>query len=83
MPTECNVGLFDFGSVEGRRVVTTFDGRRLGSVRFDHATQGVCCWCRGGHVDDAEASSRRSVMSKALSASGPGDLPDRPRHADC
>lgn len=26
MPTECNPGLFDFGSVEGRRVVAAFDG---------------------------------------------------------
>jgi len=26
MPTECNPALFDFGSVEGRRVVAAFDG---------------------------------------------------------
>ena len=32
MPTECNPGLFDFGSVEGRRVVAAFDG---GAVTSD------------------------------------------------
>ena len=31
MPTECNPGLFDFGSVEGRRVVAGFDGGALSS----------------------------------------------------
>ncbi len=31
MPTECNPGLFDFGSVEGRRVVAGFDGGRVTS----------------------------------------------------
>jgi hypothetical protein len=31
MPTECNAGLFDFGSVEGRRVVAGFDGGRVTS----------------------------------------------------
>jgi hypothetical protein len=31
MPTECNPGLFDFGSVEGRRVVAAFDGGRVTS----------------------------------------------------
>src|SRR5512144_246420 len=32
MPTECNPGLFDFGSVEGRRVVAGFDGGRVTSA---------------------------------------------------
>ena len=32
MPTECSPGLFDFGSVEGRRVVAAFDG---GAVTSD------------------------------------------------
>ena len=32
MPTECNPALFDFGSVEGRRVVAAFDG---GTVTSD------------------------------------------------
>jgi len=32
MPTECSAGLFDFGSVEGRRVVAAFDG---GAVTSD------------------------------------------------
>jgi hypothetical protein len=31
MPTECNPELFDFGSVEGRRVVAAFDGGRVTS----------------------------------------------------
>jgi Transposase DDE domain group 1 len=31
MPTECNPGLFDFGSIEGRRVVAAFDGGRVTS----------------------------------------------------
>jgi hypothetical protein len=31
MPTECNPELFDFGSVEGRRVVAGFDGGRVTS----------------------------------------------------
>jgi hypothetical protein len=31
MPTECNPGLFDFGSVKGRRVVAAFDGGRVTS----------------------------------------------------
>jgi hypothetical protein len=31
MPTECNPELFDFGSVEGRRVVVGFDGGRVTS----------------------------------------------------
>jgi len=31
MPTECNPGPFDFGSVEGRRVVAGFDGGRVTS----------------------------------------------------
>lgn len=31
MPTECNPGVFDFGSVEGRRVVAAFDGGRVTS----------------------------------------------------
>lgn len=31
MPTECNPGLFDFGSAEGRRVVAAFDGGRVTS----------------------------------------------------
>src|SRR5512147_130973 len=31
MPTQCNPGLFDFGSVEGRRVVAAFDGGRVTS----------------------------------------------------
>jgi DDE family transposase len=31
MPTECNPGLFDFGSVDGRRVVAAFDGGRVTS----------------------------------------------------
>ena len=39
-----------------------------GSVFSLHATRGGCC---GGHVGDASASSKRSVMSTALPASGP------------
>ena len=31
MLTECNPGLFDFGSVEGRRVIAAFDGGRVTS----------------------------------------------------
>jgi hypothetical protein len=31
MPTECNPELFDFGRVEGRRVVVGFDGGRVTS----------------------------------------------------
>jgi hypothetical protein len=31
MPTECNPELFDFGSVEGRQVVASFDGGRVTS----------------------------------------------------
>src|SRR5512134_3624510 len=46
-------------------------GRLAGSVLVDHATQGVCCSCRGGHVGDAAASSKRSVMSTALPARVP------------
>ena len=47
-------------------------GRWAGSAFLDHATQGVCCCCcRCGHVGDARASSKRSIMSTALSASAP------------
>src|SRR6266545_8279799 len=47
-------------------------GKLAGSDLLDHATQGVCCCCcRGGHVGDAAASSKRSVMSTALPARAP------------
>ena len=48
-----------------------------------HATRPVCCCCCCGHVGDAAALSKRSVMSTALSASGAGDAvaPDRHRRA--
>src|SRR5512134_3902788 len=46
-------------------------GNAAGSDLLDHAAQVVCCCCRGGHVGDARASSKRSVMSTALSVSGP------------
>ena len=31
MPTSCKASLFDFGSVQGRRVVAAFDGGRVTS----------------------------------------------------
>ena len=34
MPTECNPELFEFTLVEGRQVVTSFDGGESGIVRL-------------------------------------------------
>ena len=43
--------------------------RRLRLV--PHATKVCCCGCRCGHVGDAVASSKRSVMSTAFPPSAP------------
>src|SRR5512133_2434410 len=44
---------------------------RLRPPRSRHAGGVCCCCCRCGHVGDARASSKRSIMSTALSASAP------------
>jgi hypothetical protein len=45
----------------------------IGSDLLDHAAQSVCYGCRGGHVVNASALSKRSVMFTALLAQRAGD----------
>ena len=66
MPTECNPGRFDFGSVEGRRVVAAFDGGRVtadaGALFFLGATDRAirlidrfaACFSDGRSAKDVE-----------------------------
>src|SRR5215211_4518901 len=67
MPTECNPELFDFGSVEGRRVVAGFDGGRVtsdaGALLLGATDQAIglierfaACFSDGRSATDVEHS---------------------------
>jgi hypothetical protein len=53
MPTECSPGLFDFGSVENRRIVAGFDG---GAVTSD---AGALLFGGGRRGDRTDRTVRR------------------------
>jgi hypothetical protein len=88
MPTECNPELFDFGSVEGRRVVAGFDGGRVtsdaGALLLGATDQAIglierfaACFSDGRSATDVEHSVATLVGQRVFGiALGYEDLID-------
>jgi Transposase DDE domain group 1 len=88
MPTECNPELFDFGSVEGRRLVAGFDGGRVtsdaGALLLGATDQAIglierfaACFSDGRSATDVEHSVATLVGQRVFGiALGYEDLID-------